>query len=69
MAKKKQSSGGNVAVLPQSCPVDACGKKPKRAGFCEDHFVWFKAGLVNRQGQKPSDFDKKFQAFNRKNAA
>ena len=66
---KKPQGGGNVAVLPQACPVEACGKKPRRAGFCDDHFVWFKEGLVNRKGVKPSDFDKKFQAYSRKIAA
>jgi hypothetical protein len=25
--------------------------------------MWFKEGLVNKKGQKPTDFDKKFQAF------
>ena len=30
--------------------------------------MWFKAGLVNRRGEKPSDFDKKYQAFLRKQA-
>jgi hypothetical protein len=25
--------------------------------------MWFKEGLVNKKGQKPTDFDKKYQAF------
>ena len=71
MAGKKGGEGGksNVVGMPQGCPVEACGKKPRRAGFCEEHFVWFKEGLCNRKGQKPSDFDKKYQAFKRRAAA
>ncbi|MCB0343430.1 MAG: hypothetical protein H6626_03340 [Pseudobdellovibrionaceae bacterium] len=63
-----KNSGGsnNVVQLPQQCPVSQCGKKPKRAGFCDEHFLWFKEGLINRKGEKPSDFDKKYQAFSRR---
>ena len=49
-----------------SCPV--CEKKAKKMNFCEEHFMWFKQGLVNRRGEKPSDFDKKYRAFLRKEA-
>ncbi|RME14654.1 MAG: hypothetical protein D6797_08325 [Bdellovibrio sp.] len=70
MAKKHSSSNpNNMISLPQGCPVEGCGKKAKRAGFCEEHFNWFKAGLVNRKGEKPSDFDKKLQSYQRKKAA
>jgi len=57
----------NVAELPKKCPV--CNGKSQRAGFCDEHFLWFKEGLVNRKGEKPKDFDKKFQNFRRKQAA
>lgn len=59
----QQSGGGNVIQLPTECPVEACGKKPRRSVFCEEHFLWFKEGLVSRKGEKPKDFDKKHQAF------
>lgn len=65
--KKLEGSSGNVLELPKQCPV--CTGKVKRAGFCDEHFLWFKAGLVNRAGEKPKDFDKKFQSFARKSAA
>ena len=66
--KKKQQAGGggngnNVAQLPSRCPVEGCGKKVERSAFCSEHFGWFKEGLINRQGQKPKDFDKKYQAW------
>ena len=58
--------GGNVVQLPTACPVEGCGKKPKRSAFCAEHFVWFKEGLINRKGEKPKDFDKKYQGFMRR---
>ena len=58
-----QQGGGNVVGLPSACPAEGCGKKPKRAAFCDEHFVWFKEGLINRRGERPKDFDKKYMAF------
>jgi hypothetical protein len=73
MAKNDKSGqqGGAASVTEiQRCPVDACSKKADRAGFCNEHFSWFKEGLINKKGEKPKDFDKKYQAFiHRKPAA
>lgn len=67
-AKKKiNNANNNVVMMPERCPV--CAGKAHRAGFCNEHFVWFKEGLVNRKGEKPNDFDKKYEAFMRKKAA
>ncbi len=65
--KKKNNKPANVVELPQRCPV--CDGKSTRASFCDEHFQWFKMGLVNRKGEKPKDFDKKYQAYMRKKAA
>ena len=67
MAEKKNGGGNpnppsNVLQVSM-CPVEKCGKKATRSAFCEEHFTWFKEGLVNRAGEKPKDFDKKYQAF------
>lgn len=59
----KKSAGANNVVGMTLCPVEKCGKKASRAEFCEEHFSWFKEGLVSRNGMKPKDFDKKYQAF------
>lgn len=64
---QKQPGPTNVAELVARCPV--CKGKTHRAGFCNEHFMWFKEGLVNRKGEKPKDFDKKYQSFMRKQAA
>lgn len=55
--------GGQVIQLVSQCPVEGCGKKVTRSEFCADHFVWFKEGLITRDGEKPKDFDKKYQMF------
>ena len=67
-AKKKSENPvpNNVVALPQRCPVDGCGKKPERSAFCAEHFEWFKFGLINRKGEKPKDFDKKYHSFMQK---
>jgi hypothetical protein len=56
------AAGGNVVAMSM-CPVEKCGKKATRDAFCPEHFAWFKEGLVNRAGEKPKDFDKKYQAY------
>ncbi len=53
----------NVVAMPTTCCVEKCGKKGDRMSFCSEHYVWFKEGLVNRKGQKPTDFDKKYQDY------
>lgn len=67
MAKKESaggaSGGGNVVAMPANCCVDKCGKKIDRMNFCTEHYTWFKEGLVTKAGQRPSDFDKKYQAY------
>lgn len=67
MAKKEQSgvnggSGGDVVVLSR-CAAEGCSKKLERMNFCKEHYEWFKFGLVTKEGKRPTDFDKKMQAF------
>lgn len=64
MAKDKaQAPAGNVVAMPTSCCAEKCVKKVERMNFCGEHYDWFKAGLINKKGQKPSDFDKKYQSY------
>ncbi len=61
MAKDQKD---NVVQLSSAvCCVEKCGKKGDRMNFCPEHYLWFKEGLVNKKGQRPLDFDKKYQAF------
>ena len=69
MAKKEQTGpaagggGGNVVQMATSCCVEKCVSKVHKMTFCSEHYMWFKEGLVNKKGQKPTDFDKKYQAY------
>lgn len=68
MAKENTGAppqGGNnvVAMGSTTCCVEKCTGKTDKMNFCKEHYMWFKEGLVNKKGQKPSDFDKKYQAF------
>lgn len=64
--KPNNNNANNLAHLPSRCPVDGCNKKAERSEFCSAHFDWFKEGLVTREGHKPKDFDKKYQAYMRR---
>jgi hypothetical protein len=62
------AGGGNVVQMGSMvCCVEKCSSKVDKMNFCKEHYMWFKEGLVNRQGQKPTDFDKKYQAFMMRN--
>lgn len=59
----KKESANNVVGLVTACTAEGCKKKPEVAGYCEEHFVWFKEGMLTKDGKKPTDFDKKFVSF------
>lgn len=70
--EKKQPKNPNTAQvinLPTGCRFEKCTHKASRYNFCEEHYSWFKAGLITKTGQKPKDFDKKYRAYLRKNKA
>lgn len=69
--KHQQSQGNDNVVTLARCSADGCGKKADKMSFCSEHFDWFKFGLITKEGKRPSDFDKKYQAFMnmKKNAA
>lgn len=56
-------AGGNVTAMPTNCKSEGCKKKSEKMDFCAEHYEWFKWGLITRNGQKPIDFDKKYQSF------
>ncbi len=72
MSKKEQGQkpssqgpGPNnvVSIVVDRCKTEGCKGKATRAGFCEEHFVWFKEGLVTADGHFAKDFEKKYQNF------
>lgn len=60
--------GGKVVEIVQSCQAESCKKKVEKIGFCNEHFLWFKAGLIKKDGTYPKDFDKKYIQYMRKAA-
>lgn len=64
--KEQQQAGPKVMDMPRKCKGEACSKKDSRFGFCDEHYMWYKEGLINKHGQKVLDFDKKMQALERR---
>lgn len=60
--QQENQGGGNVVSLSR-CTAQGCGKKTDLLTFCNEHYDWFKFGLINKQGERPTDFDKKFMAY------
>ena len=61
--KAGAGGGGNVVDIGRACCGEDCKKTATRAEYCEEHFTWFKEGLITKEGRKPRDFDKKYQDF------
>lgn len=66
---EKQVPNNVVALGPTKCCGEGCNKKPDRAGFCAEHFDWFKAGLLTKEGMKAADFEKKHYHYMRSRTA
>lgn len=67
MEKAKGQAAGKPKVEgPAACVAESCKKKSERAEFCNEHFLWFKAGLIKKDGTYPKDFDKKYVQYIRR---
>ncbi len=62
MSKNPKKEVNNVVALTRCC-TEGCSKRDTRASFCEEHFMWYKEGLITGEGHKAKDFDKKLQQF------
>lgn len=60
---EKQVPNNVVPLASAKCSAEGCKSKPSRAGFCEEHFEWFKEGLITKEGLRASDFDKKYYHY------
>ncbi len=60
---QKQQGATVIDMASMRCKADGCNKKSTRADFCEEHFEWFKMGLITREGKRAADFEKKFQQY------
>jgi hypothetical protein len=63
---EKQMPSNVVPLQAAKCTAEDCKKKPARAGFCEEHYEWFKEGLLTMEGYKAKDFDKKYHSWLRR---
>jgi hypothetical protein len=63
---EKQMPNNVVQLHAAKCAAEDCKKKPSRAGFCEEHYEWFKEGLLTMEGYKAKDFDKKYHSWLRR---
>ncbi len=65
--KKEQGSAPSAAAMSASgfCIADGCKKSTELAEFCNQHFIWFKLGLITKKGTKAKDFEKKLSQLNR----
>ncbi len=62
--KPQTKKENNVIDLSLNrCKAEGCKKKPSKADFCEEHYEWFKAGLITKDGSLAKDFDKKHQQW------
>lgn len=62
-------ASSNVVAMTSKCGCEGCGKKSDLMNLCAEHYDWFKFGLITKEGKRPSDFDKKFQAYSRHHKA
>lgn len=74
-AEKNEKKSNNqipnnvVPLAADKCLAEGCKSKPSKAGFCAEHFDWFKAGLITKSGQRALDFDKKYYQYTMKKKA
>ncbi len=65
-SREKQIPPKLTPLHPETCLCEGCKKKISRASFCEEHYIWFKEGLITIDGYKAKDFDKKYQGWLRR---
>lgn len=65
-APEKQAPAQVVAIGSSSCNAEGCKTKHTRAGFCDEHYMHFKEGLITMDGYKAKDYDKKYHAWMRR---
>jgi hypothetical protein len=50
-------------VGAEGCKCGGCKKPQARFTFCDEHYEWFKFGLISKVGQKVPDFEKKYDHY------
>lgn len=63
------TQGATNVVSLNKCSAEGCSHRADLMNFCNEHYDWFKFGLITKEGKRPSDFDKKFQSYKKSRAA
>ena len=61
--KTQQNQAPGAPAGPVKCPVSECKRNEWKFGFCETHYEHFKFGLIKKDGQPVSDYDKKIEHY------
>ena len=61
--KSQQNQNTGAPAGPSKCPAEGCQKSEWKFGFCDTHYEHFKFGLIKKNGQPVSDYDKKFAHY------
>ncbi len=51
------------APVPGGCFSWGCKVEAKRFNFCDQHYEFFKFGLVKKSGELAPDYEKKFEHY------
>ena len=49
--------------MPDGCHSWGCKHKSSRFNFCDEHYDHFKFGLIKKTGEPVSDYEKKFEHY------
>lgn len=66
---KPQQESNVISLAQERCSAEGCKARASRAGFCSEHYEWFKEGLITSEGYHAKDFDKKYALFKARKAA
>lgn len=59
-----KAKGKTVAEVPAGmCTAQACKSKASRFNFCDEHYDHFKFGLIKKNGEPVSDWEKKIEHY------
>jgi hypothetical protein len=61
MSKAKKVD--TTVVAEERCKSEGCKHAQARFTFCDEHYEWFKFGLITKVGKKVSDFEKKYTHY------
>lgn len=66
---KKKNQAEVIKFKDLKCLCTHCQEKGEWGGFCMEHYLWFKAGLLTDEGKKVPHFNQKYSEFIARKAA